>query len=486
MTDPAEPPLSWPFLEEAHPRRPVAGVFLRRYPYPYKAAVTISNDTDRMRANAFDDLHDFVNGTGETPYGPGLGLEMSDSFWLWSERNCFALFHAAPFEKDAALSPDAERIIALAKGGVLDMLHSFGEWLGERALTRDDIARGLDLLDRHGVKPRVWVNHGGGPKMTHQIEGRWARGHHGDDPAHESYCHDLLRQAGFLYFSHAVFAEVRRFGEHRVYRNQTEFDLDLAGYDFQHILQRYDRKKGEFRNVFGDVSREDELALRRKLFNKVLIPDVAQDGEPILFFKRFRGPDRPSAGNFVTQINHYALRDLVRRKASVVVYQHFGVKRPAMSDPTRSGGTRSTPPVLDDHNRTAFEYLADYNRNGEVWVPTQERFLDFMRLIDFIDFDVIRSDVASSIIINHIACPVEGDFIPTIDDINGLSFLLPEHAGEFRIFIGEREVTAHFRRDMSSEYVDRPVLYSPYARRSEYISSAEWKRRSTAVPGVSD
>lgn len=466
--------MSWPFQEEVHPRRPISGVLLRRYPFPFRAAVTISNDTDRMRIDAFDDLHDYVNGVDDTPYGPGLGLEMSDSFWLWSERRCLALFHATPFDQKVDFSPDADRIVALAQSGILDMLHGFGEWQSNRALTRDDISRGLELLQRHGITPQIWVNHGGGPKMTHQIEGRWAVGHFGDDPDHEAYCYDLLRESGFLYFSHGILAEERRFGEHRVYRSQEDMDIDLAGYDFQRLLQRNDRNRGGQISAFGDVSGLDERPIRRKLFNKVLIPDVARDGTPIMFFKRFRGLDRPSAGSFVTQINHYSLRDLIRMNASVVVYQHFGVNRPAMSDPRRASGVRSMPPVLDRHAVSAFEYLAEYNRSGEVWVPAQLRFLDFMRLIEFVKFDVVDSHDWKSIVIDHIACPVEGEIVPTIDDLNGLSFLLPKEAGEFRVYLRDQNVTQHFRRDMDSVYRNRPVLYFPYSRRSEYISSSRW------------
>ena len=55
-------------------------VALRKYPYPFKAALAISNDADGMSWAAFKDWRDFVNGSGETEYGTGLGLEVGDSF----------------------------------------------------------------------------------------------------------------------------------------------------------------------------------------------------------------------------------------------------------------------------------------------------------------------------------------------------------------------------------------------------------------------
>src|SRR5262249_21395842 len=153
---------------------------------------------DRMRVSAFDDLHDYVNGSGDTNYGPGLGLEMSDSFWIWSEAKCLSLFHGSPFQSDVPLSPEAERIIALARSGTIDMLHGFGQWTADRSMKRDDAKRALDALDSHGLRPTIWVNHGGGSRTQHQMEGRWGFSCYGDDPVHEYYCYDLLRQAGFV------------------------------------------------------------------------------------------------------------------------------------------------------------------------------------------------------------------------------------------------------------------------------------------------
>ncbi len=64
-----------------------------KYPYPFKSALSISNDTDLMNWSACRDWHDYVNGNGETIYGPGLSLEISDSFWIWSHLGNVALYH---------------------------------------------------------------------------------------------------------------------------------------------------------------------------------------------------------------------------------------------------------------------------------------------------------------------------------------------------------------------------------------------------------
>jgi hypothetical protein len=471
--------MTWSFKDENNIRPPKAGVLVRRYPFPYLAALTISNDTDRMRIDAFDDLHDYVNGTGDTPYGPGLGLEMSDSFWIWSESGCLSLFHSSPFEKDTPLSPEADRVIALAKSGVIDMLHNFGQWEKSRNsqyMKRDDAKRALDILDRYGLAPRIWVNHGGDLRMRHQMEGRWGFKRFGDDPENESYCYDLVRDAGFLFFSHGMMAEQHRFGEHRLYREQAEFDQDYGSYDFNRWFRRYNRLEQRYLKPYGELSEEQEVAIKRKLFNKILVPEEAKDGTPMLLFKRFRGIDRPSAGSFVTQVNFYSLRDLVRRRACAVIYQHLGVKRPALSDPSRSSGEFSKPPVLDWHNRVAFEYLAEYERSGEIWVPAQLRFLEFMRVRDFMDFEVLVDGESIKIVIGELQCPSEGSTRLTLDDLNGIAFVLPQDAADCRIFLGGNEISRHFKRDLDNIFRRRPVVYSKYTRRAEYIASKYWYR----------
>lgn len=465
--------MSWSFRYENEIRPPKGGVLVRRYPFPYRAALTISNDTDRMRIEAFNDIHDYVNGTGHTCYGPGLGLEMSDSFWIWSEGKCLSLFHSSPFDNAPGFSPEAERVIALIKSGVIDALHNFGQWTVEKHMRREDAQRALEILDRYGLHPRIWINHGG-KLMRHQIEGRWGVNRVGDDPRDESYCYDLLRKAGFLYFSHAYVAEEHRFGEHRSYRNQDEFEKDLASFDFTRWLRRFDPAENTYFCPYGPLSSTEELDVKRKLFNKILVPETAKDGTPLLLFKRFRGIDRPSAGCFVSQVNYYSLRELVKFGACVVVYQHFGVYRPALSDPNHSPGRASAAPVLDLHNRTAFEYLAEFNRRGEVWVPALSRFLEFMRVRNFMNFDVQKEGEATVILIHGMDCPVEGRCELSLEQINGIAFLIPPDLGPYRIQFQGRDVTGKFKRERDTVYTNRAVLHFPYERRSTYIPSSEW------------
>ncbi|WP_417783509.1 hypothetical protein [Terasakiella pusilla] len=467
--------MAWSFREENNLRPATGGVLVRRYPYPFRAAVTISNDIDSTKPTAFDDFHDFVCGEGETAYGQGLGLEVSNSFWIWSDSALYSLFHGSPFDKNLPLSAESERLVALAQNGVIDSLHNFAQWQTGETFKRSDAERALDILDHLNIKPKVWINHGGGDHMRHQIEGRWANQWFGDKPDDPSYCYDLLRKAGFLYFSHDVMADVRHFGEHRYYHNQDSFDLAVQSCDFNKWFKRYNPATKQTRDVYEGCSEEERALLKQKFFNKILIEDTANDGNPILFFKRYRGQDAPCSGNFFTQVNRYSLLDLLRDQASCVIYQHFGIWRAAMVGRPHYTDRISKPPVLDIHNQTAFETLADFNRRQEVWVPAQSRFLDFLWMRSYLDFSATTDEGITKIDISDVNCPVNGKTEISADDLNGFAFTVPKSLEKVRIFLKGNEITQLFKRAQEPNFSERDALYIPYKKRFNYIMSSEFK-----------
>jgi len=62
----------------------VRGVRLRKFPYPYRCAVALSNDPEYLTPRAFWDLHRFLNNEEPTPLGDGLGLPVTDALFMYS------------------------------------------------------------------------------------------------------------------------------------------------------------------------------------------------------------------------------------------------------------------------------------------------------------------------------------------------------------------------------------------------------------------
>ena len=132
---------------------------LRRFPYPYRAALTICNDADLLTVQSFRRLHRYLNTTESTPWGKGLQLPLGQSFFLFrspESPNRFSLFDGL----SSRLGRDASFMLECARGGLLDVLHTYGCFTRAEDFSRRLAKGGLDTLERHGVKIEVWVNHG--------------------------------------------------------------------------------------------------------------------------------------------------------------------------------------------------------------------------------------------------------------------------------------------------------------------------------------
>ena len=58
---------------------------LRRFPYPFKCALSISSDMDNASSmESFIAVMDYFNSQYNTPFGTGLGLEVGNSFWFYN------------------------------------------------------------------------------------------------------------------------------------------------------------------------------------------------------------------------------------------------------------------------------------------------------------------------------------------------------------------------------------------------------------------
>ena len=67
-------------------------VQVRKFPYPFKCAFSISSDIDNASSlESFIHFMDFLNSEKQTIYGPGLGLEVGNSFWFFNGSKSFQL-----------------------------------------------------------------------------------------------------------------------------------------------------------------------------------------------------------------------------------------------------------------------------------------------------------------------------------------------------------------------------------------------------------
>jgi len=307
--------------------------------------------------------------------------------------------------------------------GWIDTLHGFGDWEVDRPLERAQVVGALRELEGCGVDLKVYVNHGG-YNMFHNVGGPWGYYQMADVESHPCYSLDLLQEYGFTYFWSDPFYELSKFGEDLTYADQAEFDEAFASHDFARFFFSNDPDDySKSREVFPKMTRVEVRATERSLFNHILVPATMRDGRRAHFFKRFRGPDAPTAGNFILQVNPVSLDELEKRGGAVVIYQHFGVWRAMMMGKGHASSRASAPAcVLDEHNAWALRDLAERFRSGRILVTTTRRLLDFVRMRDYLRFHVSLDNENPIITIGTLDCPVSGPVTPTVSDLEGLAF----------------------------------------------------------------
>ena len=100
---------------------------LREFPYPYRCALAISSDIDNASSHeSFIAIMDYLNSTSDTSFGPGLGLEIGNSFWFFNSTDNYQLSYFKGLTSQ--LSSFAPVIRELWESGHIDTIHSWGNF----------------------------------------------------------------------------------------------------------------------------------------------------------------------------------------------------------------------------------------------------------------------------------------------------------------------------------------------------------------------
>jgi hypothetical protein len=479
--------LDLPLEESWRYQHDPAGVSVRRYPFPYVAALTVSNDLDSMTRPAFEDWHGFVNGRRPTRYGDGLGLEIGDSMWVWGTQSSFPSLHRQPpQEYPREDSADLDRVVELGRLGWLDTMHSLTGWdspVTPRAglpgpehanpphlrVTRGDARYALDRLNDLGIKPPLYVNHS---CAITNIAAEWPWLQHADEPEHESYCLDLLKQFGFRFFWQDVAVDGDRFpgdpkfGDFLDFLSKFHLRCAVARFDWERWLMS--RTRDETGGLVGAMIElpEDSGQRRAKLagyFNRTFFKARAGDGTDIFIFKRFNGVDTPSASNFAAQVTSSRLDMLERGGGTVIVYNHFGNWSMLGRGRTRRDLTRTTnSAVFDEHGVACWQEIAERHRAGRLFVATSARLLDYLWLRESLKLSTAKTDDKWIVTLHGLECDVLGRRAISPDDLNGLSFLVPQTAPDIVVTIAGRRAPLALTRTSDPAFRGSDVLYRPW------------------------
>jgi sulfotransferase family protein len=361
----------------------------RKFPYPFKAMLAVSTDIDFTTPNIFRQTHRFMNTREETKMGRGVGLDVANSCWLYNprERPELRYFRHVDWHDPA---PEAEELASYICCGWVDTLHTYGNFTGalygRERFSRQHAVEALKVLADLGVELKVWVNHGGAGNI--QNFGR-ADYMEGDRPGSAAYHTDLLLEHGLLFaWNHD---DNVTFG-HDSMLSPLELEDGRRVWGFPRAFQELDPP-------------EEALETAARVFSA----SGERPGGTKWLFSWY--PDL-----LPWQLAPAKLETLVEHGQYAVVAQHLG----ALAGPQGYGTTYSDPAV------DAFRTLADFRDRGLVLVSATSRLLEYNRVSEHLVYRSFESADRETIRIDKVADPVFGDFVPTVQQLRGVTFAVAD------------------------------------------------------------
>lgn len=312
---------------------------VRAFPYPFLGALSISNDIEFFDFTFFEVLMKFLNTNQATPFGTGLGLEVTSSFFFNSAHPyTFSYFLGL----GAQVSEVATRVDDYLRAGLIDANHAYGDFDNVGGFTRQHALSCYEVLGRLGVQIKVFTNHGGVDNI--QNVGTDAAYHRGDLTDNQAYHVDLMKGNGVRY----------------VWTDSM-------------ITEQVPPANGRAR------------WLKRRQNTGLLKDCVLQDGSLFKGFTRLRatGANAPNLSSLEYQLRLVDWKRFYSEDSAVVVYQHFGVLHRVAGKcyQATSEAVRDRPEVF----LAPFRILERECKEGRLWVCGLSRFLQYIDMVESLE-----------------------------------------------------------------------------------------------------
>jgi hypothetical protein len=267
------------------------------------AALALSIDCDGCTVDRLHRVFRYWTGTGETEFGPGLGLPVASSLFAYS-RNPSAPPQAAYLDGDRDGLRDAWR------RGWIDSLHGLGDFGAGNPCTRDLARRAFEALAADGVRLQVWTNHGGPENLQNMIR----PGTVGDVAESPCYLADLAADYGIRYLWPSELTPL--VGQDREATAAEYYAAHADRPGGARLLARlaHGWSEGLVRKAGIEPYPGNRLVERRKL----------RDGRDILTFRRYGRWRFDTISRLPEILTAPVLDRLAETGGSMIVYLHIG------------------------------------------------------------------------------------------------------------------------------------------------------------------
>ncbi len=368
---------------------------LRKFPFPYRAALAISSDVDNTPSlEVYLAIMDYLNSTRQTPFGPGLGLEVGNSFWFFNATQSPQLTYFSDYGgTPTAFAPYCRE---LWQSGHVDTLHTYGNF-DEGGFQRRYAETAVEELYKRDAQVPVWVNHG--TPLNHQNLGP-GETYCGAVPDHPAYHMDLTRSAGCRYFWLGRMT-------HILGQDATK-TLSVRTKDFvQRILI-----KTKYRSVTKNVLFDPK--------NRLLLPTTLQDDSRVYEFQRWVNAWGEvkilDSREFGIQLRPGCLRTLIRNEGFLIIYTHLCENLEIEAGPTM---------ML----RSNLAHLQQLCTEDQLLVTTTSRLLRFREVNSHLEYAIKPEREGVLIEIqDRLTTPVSMSDL-SLNDLQGLTFYLENPDG---------------------------------------------------------
>lgn len=378
------------------------GVRIRLFPYPYRAALAVCSDIDDTTPELFTAVHRLLNSQEESEFGPGLGLEIADSLYVWSNKpNVLGLL-----DYNDEPTHQAEALAGLCQRGWIDSLHAIGDYNSSPGFKRSRARTAYKALEEFGIRLKIWINHGNS-NNTQNFYARLGPSFAGDDPGSASCHHDLAADYGISYY---WWHELTNLPLSAAQPNRIRLNARLLSNSSKNAAKR----------LLGN----SDMIRPSASFRELALPLELRDGGRIWAFTRYSShPEgvwtRPGRNTLRFQLSGSFLDRLVRWGGYALVYTHLG-------QPQWDGES----PLFEDADFQALSRLKQKQDEGLVLVATTSRLLEWWILNRFLDWSVESAGDGSKIIrIHGVDDPVTGFREVEESELRGLAFYVEEPGG---------------------------------------------------------
>ncbi|WP_210447115.1 sulfotransferase family protein [Vibrio crassostreae] len=387
-------------------------VKLRKFPYPFKAMLAISNDIDSTTPETFEYIHRVI----KSPENK-IELNFSDSIWVFAANSSKGKQLSFYDLSTDELTPYWRKLRYYVSKGWLDTLHTYGNFSRSEQnvnFNREYAKKSVDFLAKHKISFDVWVNHG--DENNIQNLGNYAY-MQGATEGSEAYHYDLCKGIGIKYIWNPKLR-------------------DIFGHPT--MLSPFTLKNGDKIWSFPR-------------FHSYFVSE-AEKSEYIKRGVDFWGKDKDEAvlwhPSFLDlQITRERLEKLCDDAFYSVITQHFGN--------IKDTGNKFTKDAIN-----ALELLSEFSKE-KINVVSTSKLLNYNRANDYLEYEVFDLPSGSIINITSINDPVLGrDRDVTLDKLDGITFYTDKPDKTFFMINGKMVKPEATKRNDSDGFNSSVSIFS--------------------------